>query len=216
MRPGWAEITIGLGGYLVLLALVAAIITQMPDEQAALRGIIGLAAGGIACIGAFAAAMASRIRRLEPFGFRLVDGRWWLIGAALGVAAFIASFAIEHIYFMFITEPNTQADFQAAAKSGVLAMIPLLIAGAVLTPLGEEFLFRGVIANALNRYGYWAGVVGSAAIFGIAHGISVILLLAFMMGVITAILFRRTGSVWPGVAAHVVYNAMHLMFYATL
>ncbi|MGB6117756.1 MAG: type II CAAX endopeptidase family protein [Mesorhizobium sp.] len=216
LAPGWLEIIVGLVGYVVLLAATAVILTRIPDEQAAFRGIVGLAAGGIACTGAFVVAMALRIRKFGPFGFRAVELKWLVIGAALGVAAFIASFAIEEIYFSFITEPNTQADFQAAAKSGFLAMIPLLIAGAIITPLGEEFLFRGIVANALNRHGFWAGVVGSALIFGAAHGLSVIFLLAFMVGVIAAILFCRTGSVWPGIATHVIYNGLHLLFYSTL
>lgn len=215
-RPGWAEIAIGLTGYVMLLLIIAAVISRIPDTQAAIRGVVGLAAGGLACTGAFVAAMMLRVRNLRAFGFRAAEARWLLIGAALGVIAFAASFAIEYVYFLFVTEANTQADFQAAAKSGALYLVVLLIAGALITPLGEEFLFRGVIANALNRYGYWAGIVGSAAIFGIAHGLNVILLLAFMVGVMTAILFRKTESVWPGVVTHVVYNGLHLLYYSTL
>ncbi len=215
-RPGWPEIAIGLVGYVVLLLAFGALFLQIPDEQASLRGIAGLASGGLACTGAFIAAMMYRIRNLETFGFRKVGMKWLLIGAAAGVIAYGLSFLVEHIYFSFITEPNTQADFQAAAKSGTLALVMTLIAGAIITPLGEEFLFRGVITNALNRYGFIAGVFGSAAIFGVAHGLSVITILAFMVGAIAAILYRQTESVWPGVVTHVVYNGLHLLYYSTM
>ncbi len=82
----------------------------------------------------------------------------------------------------------------------------LLLAGAVLSPFGEEILFRGVVANALNRYGAWAGVGLSSIIFGLAHGVSMILPVAIMVGVLAAVLFRTTGSVWPCVVLHGVYN----------
>ncbi|WP_245521714.1 CPBP family intramembrane glutamic endopeptidase [Rhizobium leguminosarum] len=49
------------------------------------------------------------------------------------------------------------------------------LGGAIFTPFGEEILFRGVVANALNRYGVFAGVVLSSIIFGLVHGVSVIL-----------------------------------------
>ncbi len=86
----------------------------------------------------------------------------------------------------------------------------------ILTPLGEEFVFRGVIANTLNRYGAWAGVVGSAAVFGIVHGFNVILFDAFMVGILTGILFLKTNSIWPGVVVHIMYNALNLLYYSTL
>jgi hypothetical protein len=90
--------------------------------------------------------------------------------------------------------------------------VPFLLAvlgGAILTPLGEEFLFRGIIANALNRYGALAGIGASALIFGIAHGTGVILWVAIVAGLISGALFRRTGSVWPSFLLHAVYNGLH-------
>lgn len=38
------------------------------------------------------------------------------------------------------------------------------------------------------------------------HGVSVILPVAIMVGVLCATLFRRTGSVWPWILLHAVYN----------
>lgn len=53
----------------------------------------------------------------------------------------------------------------------------------MFTPFGEEILFRGVIANALDRYGAFAGIVLSSIIFGLAHGLNVILAIAIMVGI---------------------------------
>lgn len=200
--------------YLFFLILIALWLFRIPDDQAALRGIVGMATNGVAGALALCAAVALRIRAFRPFGFRAVAPRWLWIGAALGAAAVGVTAVMEQVYFHFITEPNTQADFQAAAQAGPWWLLALVVTGAVLTPLGEEFLFRGVVANALNRYGPWVGVVGSAAIFALAHGLSVILLNAFLVGILTAILFRRTGSVWPGVAVHVVFNGIWLVIYS--
>lgn len=175
-----------------------------------------MAANGFAGILALIAACSLRIRDLDAFGFRPCRGKWLIAGAALGLIAFGLSFVVEHIYFLFVTEPNTQGDFQAGAKAGPWSLALLLIAGALLTPLGEEVLFRGVIAGALNRHGAWAGVLGSAAIFAVAHGPSVILFDALMVGILIGLLFRRTGSLWPSLATHAVYNALHLLYYAKL
>lgn len=211
--PGWPEIAAGLISYLLLLALIAVLLLKIPDEQAALRGVVGMAVNGVAGVLALLAAFSLRIRDFRAFGFRAVEKRWLLAGAVLGLAAVGLSVLIEHVYFLFITEVNTQGDFQAAARAGPLMLLVLIFTGAILTPLGEEVLFRGVIANALNRYGIWPGVVGSAAIFAVVHGPSVILLDAFMAGILTGLLFRKTGSVWPGFALHDVYNGSWLLIY---
>jgi len=216
VQPGWPEIAVALITYLILIAALGLWMVQTSDEQAGLRGIIGMAANGVAGAIALLAAFALRIRDFRAFGFRATELKWLLAGAALGVFAFGLSFIIEGIYFLFITEVNTQADFQAAAHGGALSLLALLITGALFTPFGEEVVFRGVIANALNRYGMWAGVVGSAAIFAVVHGPSVILLDAFMAGILTGILFRKTGSLWPSLAVHVVYNGLHLLYYSML
>ena len=216
IRPGWPEIVIALLTYLILIGLLAFWILQTPDEQAALRGIVGLAANGVAGVVAFLAAFVIRIRDLRTFGFRVTSRKWLLAGAALGVVAFGLSILIEGTYFLFITEPNTQGDFQAAAKAGTWSLVALLVAGALVTPFGEEIVFRGIVATALNRYGMWAGVVGSAAIFGIVHGPSVILLDAFMVGILAGALFRKTYSIWPTIVLHVVYNGIWLVQYSTI
>ncbi len=216
IQPGWPEIAAGLITYLIGLLLIGLWLLQIPDEEAAFRGIVGMAANGVAGSIAFMAAFSLRIRHFRAFGFRPVGRKWLYISAGLGVFAFALSFLIEGVYFHFITEPNTQGDFQAAAKDGALSLFILLVTGALFTPFGEEVVFRGVIANALNRYGVWAGVVLSAAIFAVVHGPSVIMALAFMVGIMAGILFRKTGSLWPCLVLHIVYNGLHLLYYATL
>ncbi len=215
-RPGWPEVAAALVTYLVLVVALALWMIQIPDAQASLRGIVGMAANGAAGCIALLAAFSLRIRDFRAFGFRPAARPQLLLAAALGVLAFGLSFLIEGLYFLFVTEPNTQADFQAAATGGLLPLLVLLVSGALFTPFGEEVVFRGVIANALNRYGPWPGVVGSAAIFAVVHGPSVILLDAFMVGILTGVMFRRTLSLWPPLLIHCMYNGLHLLYYSTL
>lgn len=210
----WSEIAVALISYLLLLVLIGLLLFQIPSEQPVLRGIVGMATNGVAGIFALLAAFVLRIGDLRAFGFRTVGRRWLLAGAGLGIVAIGLSVLIEHAYSLFIAGVNTQADFQAAARSGPLSLAAIIFTGAVLTPVGEEVVFRGVVANALNRYGMLPGVVGSAAIFAAAHGPSVIPLDAFMVGILTGTLFRRTNSVWPSLVLHIIYNGIWLLIYS--
>lgn len=204
-QPGWPEILVGLATFLVLL-VPAALAVGFLQDRPVLQGVVGSTAGGLAGVGGFAAALGLRIRALGPFGFIPVARRWLLIAAALGIVGYGLNLIIQFTYVSFLGDDNPQAVLHAAAQGGAIAFTLSLMGGALFTPFGEEILFRGVIANALNRYGAWAGVGLSAGIFGIVHGVSVILPVAIMVGVLSAILFRRTGSVWPCVVLHCVYN----------
>lgn len=150
-EPGWPELAVALIVYLILIVILGLWILRTPDAQAAARGLVGTAANGVAGAVAVLAAVALRVRDLRAFGFHATELRWLLAGVALGVLAFGLSFIVEGIYFRFVTEPNTQGDFQAAASAGALSLLALLLAGAMLTPFGEEAVFRGVVATVLNR-----------------------------------------------------------------
>ncbi|CAM5378372.1 hypothetical protein MAUB1S_06465 [Mycolicibacterium aubagnense] len=213
-RPDSLEVTVVLVSYFGLLAIISAFMLRIPDDQAAFRGNFGMAGNGIVAVLAFTAAFSIRIGNFRAFGFRTVPWKWMLAGAAIGFAAYGASHVMESVYFLLVTEVNTQADFQAGAKEGIVPLLILLFTGALLTPIGEELVFRAVVANALNRYPAGIGVVGSALIFAAAHGPSVIFFNAFLIGILTAFLFRKTLSIWPGLVVHVVFNALWLVTYA--
>jgi membrane protease YdiL (CAAX protease family) len=77
---------------------------------------------------------------------------------------------------------------------------------ALFVPVGEELLFRGVVMRGLLRYGAVVAVLGSSVVFALFHGINMALPTALVVGIITAEAARRSGSIWPAVAVHVVNN----------
>lgn len=209
-RPGWAGIGAGLVIFLVLLAVVALAMGFLAPDAPVLQGVIGSFAGGIAGLGGFAAAYLFERSGSAAIGLQPSPARWYLVAGALSVAGYFLSLLIIDAYAEITgTTDTSQAILHAAAQGGVLPFLLALLGGAFVTPLGEELLFRGVIANALNRYGALAGVGLSAIIFGVAHGTGVIMWVAIMMGLLSGALFRKTGSVWPSVLLHMLYNGLH-------
>ncbi|WSG98412.1 type II CAAX endopeptidase family protein (plasmid) [Rhizobium johnstonii] len=206
-RPGWPEMLTGLVSYILLLAVFCLSLGLLSENDPVILGIVGSTAGGFVGIGAFAVACGLRIRALRPFGVRSVSPRWLMIGAAAGIVGYGLSLIIQLGCRAFFGSTDPQNILHAAAQGGPWPFFLSFLGGAMFTPFGEELLFRGVVANALNRHGAFVGVALSAIIFGVAHGVSVILPIAIMVGLLSAILFRTTGSVWPSVVLHCVYNA---------
>jgi uncharacterized protein len=209
-RPGWPEITAAAAAFGVMYFIVTKqVLHHIPDDQLVTRGIAEYALSALVGLGTFTGAFALRIRHLAPFGVRRVSWKWLLAGAGFGVVAFILSTVIgAYLFLSGDTHSAVEPTYQAAATGGALTLVASLLLGAVATGIGEELAFRGVLTNALGRYGPWVAVLGSAAVFAVAHGINPITPVAFVVGVITALLFRKTGSIWPGVFVHLVNNAL--------
>ncbi len=75
----------------------------------------------------------------------------------------------------------------------------------ILTPVLEEFYFRGMLLNSLRaRRSLLTSVLVSAAAFGVIHGRATIL--AFGFGVIAALMFLRCRSLWLPIVVHGAYN----------
>lgn len=129
----------------------------------------------------------------------------------LGVAVGVVAFAAKGLVVLLATwvagaSGNPQNIYAAGGGGGTGSLILATLFLGVLTPLGEELLFRGVVTNGLLRLGEWVGVVGGALVFGLAHGINIVFPVALLLGLVTGELFRRSHSVWPGVGTHIVYN----------
>ncbi|TSB22233.1 CPBP family intramembrane glutamic endopeptidase [Streptomyces benahoarensis] len=211
-RPGWPEIAVAAVAYVVLVVAGIALIVSIPDEHAVARGIVSYVVSALAGLGAFGMAFVVRLRDPGAFGLRRVSGKWLLVGAGLGLGAFVLNIAVSAVYARLSGDTgNPQGDYRAAAGGGAFAFVLTLLCGAVATPLGEELAFRGVLAGALGRYGSWASVLGSSAVFALAHGLNVILPIAFVVGTASSLLLRKTGSVWPGVCVHAANNGLSVI-----
>jgi hypothetical protein len=149
----------------------------------------------------------------RALGFRPFNVRNGLILAALVVAA---GLLISFLYDMLMTSlgegpPSTLAENFTQTGLG-WAIIALL--AVVVAPIAEETFFRGFLFTGIGeRYGYSWGAVLSALLFAVAHFIQPgALLPIFILGLLLAWLYIRTGSIWTCIFAHFAYNSLALLF----
>lgn len=89
--------------------------------------------------------------------------------------------------------------------------IALLIGAALIGPICEEIIFRGVILEGLTKkYSPTKAIVFGALIFGAIHLQPLQVINAFFLGLALGWIYLRTQSLWVCIAAHVLYNAMAL------
>ncbi len=209
-HPGWPEIAAAAVTYAGLLFLLPPVLTDLAAGDAALRGQLLAALSGLLGFAAFGAAFVIRRRRWGAFGVRRVSWRWLLAGLALGVAAVALSRLVVIVVVALTGDAlvDPQGSYQDAARAGGASLALQLVLLGLLTGAGEEFAFRGVLTNALTRYGSVLAVSVSTVIFAVAHGINLALVPALIVGLIAGVLTVRSRSIWPGVVVHVVNNSL--------
>ena len=103
---------------------------------------------------------------------------------------------------------------------GLNLLVTVLGAG-LLAPMAEELYFRGLLhrwfwARFTDRP--WLRVALSAALFGLGHFDSPgVVASSFFLGVLCALVYERTRSLWLSIAVHAVNNTLAvLLVYAAL
>jgi membrane protease YdiL (CAAX protease family) len=218
-RLDWKDLALAFGVLVVMVGLLIAVIVGV--VQSGLVSLAAVESGAIlpALVGyqtlAFTlAALAPllRHRRAGPglLGLRRVSLRWLLTAAAIGLLARgVVILALITVTQAGIEIGNPQGELIAASQGELPAFVLLVLTGAVLTALAEELLFRGVLFGWLRtRLAFWPAAVGSALVFGLFHGVNVVLPVAFTIGVVCAVLYERTRSLWPSVVVHLTNNLL--------
>lgn len=189
---------VGIGGSFGLMRL---------DIDPVTRGIILTAMSGIGGMAGFLAAFFLRLRSWRAFGIRRTTRRWIMVGILVGVASFVAKgLAILAYTWLSGSNQSPQEIYGTGASGGPWSVVAATFFLSVITPIGEEFLFRGVVTTALLRYGTSAGIIGGALLFALFHGLNMIFPAALVVGLAAGEVFRRSGSIWPAVTVHAVVN----------
>ncbi|WP_432649567.1 CPBP family intramembrane glutamic endopeptidase [Huintestinicola sp.] len=81
-----------------------------------------------------------------------------------------------------------------------------IIMTAILAPIGEELMFRGVILRRLSTVSQRFAIFASAAIFGLMHGNLLQMILGFCVGLVFGYAAVKTGSLLLPIAGHIFIN----------
>jgi len=128
---------------------------------------------------------------------------WWLFPATALLGILI--FSRLGLYRTVVRFMGMRAIWLVAAGVALLA-----------APLLEEIVFRGLVHNALARvlgpHRRWGIILLSAVIFTLIH-LGAVLPYAlgslFMLAIVLGWLYERTGSLWPPIVVHFLFNALN-------
>lgn len=179
----------------------ATLVVNLFNMAAVLVGLLGV-------IGGFRARDLGLDRATLPVGLAVTAGAWLAL-QAIGP----------------LVDPGAGFGNSLWAEHGIGPVFGLLLAQLAGNALYEEALFRGFLLDQLvlklrdRRFGFELALVGSQATFALAHvpsrlyqGFAPVALaesvgLLFLLGLLFALVYYRTGNLWIAVGLHALSNA---------
>jgi membrane protease YdiL (CAAX protease family) len=214
-----------LWGWLALVGLVAALNyasrfgTEEEDTRDALYEY-GTAVGGAvfyAILLGVVLVLARGLDQREVFALRapLAAGRAVLYAFGALIAIFAVSYLLYQLGLRGGEEQGIVPEEWDPDRAGAYAANFVVI--AVLGPIVEELTYRGLGYHALGAvFGTGAALVGTAVLFGLAHGLVEGFLALAFFGLAAAWLRQRTASIYPPMALHMVFNGLALIAAVTV
>ena len=107
--------------------------------------------------------------------------------------------------------------FDLFGTAQVFVTVLLAVVLALASGFGEEIAFRGYLqTRIMQRYNSSVAVVIVAVLFALSHPVNTVanpllyLGTAILVGILFGTVFVRTGSLWTGIALHIVWNYMQI------
>ncbi len=154
-------------------------------------------------------------RRLSFTGeFRLLVPDTVTAALVIIIAA-AAIYPVDSLSWLFRRERPVDSDYinilLAFKPKGAWHFAAMALGLGVITPLGEELLYRGVIQSVFHRnMTAAAAILFSALVFAICHGVLYIIPGVTLLGIILAYVFYRTGVLTYAVMIHALFNLFSL------
>lgn len=135
-------------------------------------------------------------------------------GVIFGIGLFFASVAIGLVQAAAVGKEQQSIAQALMGHRGLPALALDLVTIAVLTPLAEELLFRGMLFGGVRqRIPFIPAAVATSVLFMSLHEPQAwpgVFVLAFGL----ALAYERTKSLWAPIAAHATVNGLPLLLLA--
>lgn len=207
----------------IVLAAVAGLVVDLPAIALGAEVTSSHTPGGLVIADTFVqdvafvlaavycAKIGHRHVRSWQFGLRR-PGQGWVYAALMVVGLIVAFIALDAIWSE-ILHPTKEKLLETLGTKESKSLL-VLSAGltCVVAPIAEEMLFRGYMFSALRN---WRGTLPAALVVGLLFGgvhatsapaADLVPLAALGFGL--CLIFRYTGSLYPGICAHALNNSI--------
>jgi len=212
-----------LAGWAILVTALAALsyaanLADTGDTPDDLLYRWSSAIGGLVQYAIILAIVLFIARGLAPATLGLVRPASWAKAAGRVATALVSIWVIGAVLNVFLEAGKEQGLVPDGWDSGRAApFVANFVVVAGVAPVVEELTYRGLgFAAVRDAFGNGAAVVVTALAFGLAHGLFIALPVLTIFGLILAWVRLTTGSIYPTIALHALFNGIALIAAVTV
>lgn len=157
----------------------------------------------------------------RDLGLRAIPARHLLKSVVLAsIAALALTQAVGLLLQAVGIHSNQEEQFTFVQREPISGFFAVLLFGAVIAPVVEELFFRGYLYGLYRRrYSGWVAGAASSGLFSVLHVNPALMdpgqALGLLVGIVTlsavfCFTYERTRSLYPGMVAHGLNNALAL------
>lgn len=123
------------------------------------------------------------------------------------ISGFIAIYTSQYLFIDVLKWEliSNQIEDTPIYYNSISAYLLVFISIAMITPIQEEIMFRGVLQKFLGeKWRIWIGIIVTSIIFGLLH--PGYILSGMAMGFVFGSVYHLTRSLWPAIILHALWN----------
>lgn len=129
-----------------------------------------------------------------------------ILGAGVSGLSYLWVTLAAYIPYFEKSLRKMDADNATMSAAGG-GMLYLFLSAAVVAPILEEVIFRGLVYRSLNKIkAGWFSVLVSAVVFGVYHMNAAQAVFATGLGIVAAIVYAKTGNLLYPILVHMTNN----------
>jgi len=208
-------LVVGMGLFLVIGVAIGSTLTEVSILTTSIAYLVNIVVfiGTVYLVGV-------RRGRLswEEIGFRppRLPGFWIRIAVLAALALIPIRVVLALVTQLLVggsLENLAEAPRMELLNPGGSLLLNFLVSfllGGILVPVAEELYFRGAIFTWFRRrYSLWIAVIGSTLLFALGHAdLLPVVVTSAVIGVVNALLYERSRSIWVPITVHVVNNSL--------
>lgn len=226
-------IVISLVGVMILSSITGINVMEMGDPAnwdfnnpsllGFIRGMLVIQFIGLFLLPSIIFAYFADSRPMEFLGLKKPDKSFYYLAGALALVVslplvdWLGAINREMIFPDAMKDWMQKSEDDAArqiefllSRNTITDLLINLVVVAVFAGVGEELLFRGVLQRLLIKIfkSPMAGIVVVAFVFSAIHFQFFGFLPRFILGIVLGLIYWYSGSLWPAIIAHFVYDAV--------
>jgi len=199
--------------------LLSQALTELLQNDLYSGTLVGFIMSIIFTLGLYLIAIRPKKLSWKEVGLQRPTKPYWRPMIGWTVVLIITSICVAMIIDLFFNIGNENSKTESLqTRLSIINIVIAFVSAAIISPVYEEIFYRGFLYRWFrSKYGVITGILVSSFIFTLVHIPTFNSLpFNFLSGLVFAWTYEKTGSIYPAMIIHGLFNGLAVMLTVTI